>query len=295
MTSIPTWPTFAPITLEMAREITPRLLQLPDGISEYSFAGLYLFRDHYGYQVSLYKDVLIISGCWEGDRFFIVPCCRVEELVISELFKTHNYWKLVSPSFVAENTELIESAGWLVKEDRNNFDYLYLRSELAVLSGKKFHKKKNHINGFLLSHPDYHLRELGPDTREDARIVLEDWGRKELNPDKTDLAASREALDLLEFFDLRGQVLYVGDFPVAWCLAEPLADGRIVAVHFEKACTDFRGAYQFINFSFARSLPDSVVFINREQDLGDEGMRQAKMSYRPAGFVKKYRVYPLQV
>lgn len=295
MSSIPVWPTFAPITLEMAREITPRLLQLPDGISEYSFAGLYLFRDRYNYQVSLYEDLLIISGCREGQRFFITPCCRVGEQVLSELFKTHQYWKLVSPSFVAANEFFFDSTGWQVEEDRDNFDYLYLRTELAALSGKKFHKKKNHINGFLLSYPDFHVRDLGPDTREDARIVLEDWGRKELNPEQTDLSASHEALDLLEFFDMRGQVLYVGDVPVAWCLAEPVADGRIVAVHFEKARTDIRGAYQFINYCFARSLPDTVDYINREQDLGDEGMRQAKMSYRPAGFVRKYRVYPRQV
>jgi hypothetical protein len=61
------------------------------------------------------------------------------------------------------------------------------------------------------------------------------------------------------------------------------------AVHFEKARIDFRGAFQYINYAYAQSLPESVEFVNREQDLGDEGMRQAKMTYRPVGFVKKYR------
>jgi hypothetical protein len=89
---------------------------------------------------------------------------------------------------------------------------------------------------------------------------------------------------------MSGLVLYVDDFPVAWTLGEPLAGGSIMAVHFEKARTEYRGAYQYINYAFAQAMGESVVYINREQDLGDEGLRQAKLTYRPVGFVKKYRV-----
>jgi hypothetical protein len=60
------------------------------------------------------------------------------------------------------------------------------------------------------------------------------------------------------------------------------------AVHFEKALEEFKGIYQFVNQAFAASLPESYIHINREQDLGDEGLRQAKMTYRPAGFVRKF-------
>ena len=90
--------------------------------------------------------------------------------------------------------------------------------------------------------------------------------------------------------DFIGLILYVQGIPVAWCMAELTVRNTIAVVHFEKARTDFRGSYQYINYAFANSLPEHVLYINREQDLGDEGLRRAKMSYKPERFIKKYRL-----
>ncbi|GHU99931.1 hypothetical protein FACS189483_09680 [Spirochaetia bacterium] len=76
--------------------------------------------------------------------------------------------------------------------------------------------------------------------------------------------------------------------PAAYCLGESLARGRMFAVHFEKGIDEYKGIYQYINQAFAASLPGYYTHINREQDLGDEGLRQAKETYRPVGFVRKY-------
>ncbi|ULQ59014.1 phosphatidylglycerol lysyltransferase domain-containing protein [Brucepastera parasyntrophica] len=290
MSSLPAYPEFAPLSLEMAQEISPFMVQLPDGISELSFAGLFLFRNHYKYKVSCNNEILLISGETAGEKFFITPCLETGLQTVGELFETHSFWKLISPSFIEKNGEAMEKAGYVPFEDRNNFDYLYQRTDLASLSGKKFHRKKNHVNAFKAMYPDYYLKPLDLETRSDAREVLEFWGTHEENPDKTDYRAAGEALDLLDKFQMSGLVLYVDKTPVAWTLAETVAGGRIAAVHFEKARVDYRGAYQVINMEYALSLPESVEFINREQDLGNEGMRQAKMTYRPCGFVKKYRV-----
>lgn len=290
MSLIPAYPDFSPLTLEMAREISPHLVRLPDGVSEYSFAGLYLFRYRYGYEVSIHNGALIISGERAGRKFFITPCGTTGMDVIRDLFRTHVTWKLISPAFYEPHREAIAAAGYDAFEDRDNFDYLYLRSELASLSGKKFHKKKNHVNAFELSYPNHEIKPLDAATRGDAMRVLELWKSRESSPADTDYQAAKEALELLDQFDMTGLVLYVDGCPVAWTLGETVADGRTVAVHFEKGDTDYRGVYQYINYAFAQSLPESVEFINREQDLGDEGMRQAKMTYRPAGFVMKYRV-----
>lgn len=290
MSSIPAYPDFAPISLEMAREMSPYLVRLPDGVSEFSFAGLYLFRKRYDYRVSAFPHCIIVSGERDGSKFFITPCCATGPDVVRELFRGHDKWKLISPDYLAKNRELIESLGYQVEEDRENFDYLYLRSELAALSGKKFHKKKNHVNAFELAYPDHSIKPLTVDTRADALEVLESWVSHEENPDDTDYRAAKEALELLDQFAMTGLVLYVGGLAVAWTLAETVADGKMVAVHFEKARVEIKGAYQYINYAFAQSLPESVEFVNREQDLGDEGMRQAKMTYRPVGFVEKYRV-----
>ena len=290
MNSIPSYPEFAPLSLEMAREISPHLVKLPDGVSEFSFVGLYLFRYRYNYRVSMLHDFLVVSGEQGGLRFFITPCCSTGIETINELFQTHDKWKLISPAFLAQNRAAVEGAGYVVSEDRNNYDYLYLRSELASLSGKKFHKKKNHVNAFELAYPDHTVKPLGVETRDDALAVLEAWNDLEENSLDTDYRAAKEALSLLGSFEMTGLVLYVEGVPVAWTLAETVAAGRMCAVHFEKARVEYRGSYQFINYAFAQYLPETVEFINREQDLGDEGMRQAKMTYRPSGFVEKFMV-----
>lgn len=290
MSSIPAYPDFAPISLEMAREISPHLVQLPDGVSEYSFAGLYLFRYRYDYRVSIKDGLLVVSGVDGGRRFFLTPCCKTSIESIRELFHDHDEWKLISPAFLALNREAIEGAGLTVEPDRDNFDYVYLKSDLATLSGKKYHKKKNHVNAFELSYPNFSLRPLDLTTKADADAVLESWVGHEENPDDTDYRAAKESLELLDQFDMSGLVLYVDGMAVAWTLAETVAGGKMSAVHFEKARIEFRGAYQYINYAFAKSLPETIEFLNREQDLGDEGMRQAKLTYRPSGFVEKFRV-----
>ena len=235
------------MSLEMAKKISPQLVQLPDGISEYTFAGLYLFRYVYNYEVSLKDDLLIISGEKNGQRFFITPCCMTSIETIDELFLSHDFWKLISPHFIEKNNEEFQKAGYVPEPDRDNFDYVYLRSDLATLSGKKFHKKRNHVNAFELAYPNHSVKPLDLSTRADAREVLEHWASHQENPEKTDYRAAVEALELLEHFDMNGLVLYVDSVPVAWTLAETVAAGTMAVVHFEKARVDFRGAYQFIN------------------------------------------------
>jgi len=124
----------------------------------------------------------------------------------------------------------------------------------------------------------------------DAITVLERW-RDEKGEDG-DFKAAREALDLYRELGMRGAVYYVDGKPAGYALGEPLAKARMFAVHFEKAAGGYKGIYQFINQAFAQALPPYFKYVNREQDLGDEGLRQAKMTYRPVGFVRKYRVQP---
>ena len=78
---------------------------------------------------------------------------------------------------------------------------------------------------------------------------------------------------------------------MAWSIGEFLPDEKTYLVHFEKGDSNYKGVYQFINNATVKNLPESVLFINREQDLGDEGMRQAKLTYRPCGFINKYLAF----
>ena len=284
---IPVFPEFMPITLEMRPDIRSLLSKIPDGVSEFTFSNLFLFRKRYGYEVSMVRDKTLVITGRRGDRsFFMTPCAAPGRSVLMELFDRCGYWKCIPDSVLAPCRACLECRGLDITEDRDNFDYLYLRSNLAELPGKKYHKKRNLVNAFENVY-SCTTRPLDVATAEDALAVLDQWRiGKEIDGD---YEAAREALELSDRLEMRGLVYYIGEKPVAWCLGEELARGKMFAVHFEKAVDGYKGLYQFVNRTFAASLPDTVRFINREQDLGNDGLRQAKMSYRPSGFVRKYQ------
>ena len=286
--SVPVFPEFAPVSLEMRDALYPALNMIKDGISEFTFSNLYLFRHTYGYRVSRVPgETFIIEGSKLGKSFFYVPCALPEKAVLDQLMAGHDYLKNLSESQADAHRVALEQWGYSVVEDRDNFDYLYQRTALAELSGKTYHKKRNLVNAFLNSY-SYEQKPMRKDNVGDALAVLERW--RELKGFEGDYAASREALELFEVLGMRGCVYYVDGRAAGWCLGEPLAKGRMFAVHFEKGIESYKGIYQFINQAFAQALPGYFRYINREQDLGDDGLRQAKMTYRPCSFVNKYRV-----
>ena len=272
--------------LELKPEMHPHLSMTPDGVSEYTFSNLYLFREQYHYRISRILDsTFIISGEKNGKKFFMTPCAVPPRGILTELFDTHDFWKGISDSVLGPNRVHLEQWGIEVSEDRDNFDYLYLRTDLAELSGKKYHKKRNLVNAFINSYR-YENRPLTKDLVPEAVRVLDKWVADKGS--QGDYTAAREALELYDTLNMRGAMYYVDGKPAGWCLGESLAKGRMFAVHFEKGIDEYKGIYQFINQAFAASLPRYYTHINREQDLGDEGLRQAKMTYRPSGFVRKY-------
>jgi hypothetical protein len=215
----------------------------------------------------------------------MTPCDIPPREILTELFNTHDYWKGISDSVLAPNRVHLEQWGIEVTEDRDNFDYLYLRTDLAELSGKKYHKKRNLVNTFINSYK-YEKRPLTKNLIPEAMQVLDKW--VENKGESGDYNSAKEALELFDVLKMKGAMFYVDEKPAGWCLGESLAKGRMFAIHFEKGLDEYKGIYQFINQAFAESLPRYYKYINREQDLGEEGLRQAKMTYRPAGFVQKY-------
>ena len=293
---ISNYPDFVPLDLGLREEIHPKLALTTDGLSEFTFSNLYLFRNRYHYKTSKGPDgELIISGVSpiDNSKFFMIPCGFPGYDLLESLFKTHDYWKNIPSSLVESSNgslplrQHLEQQGISISEDRDNFDYLYHRTDLAALSGKKFHKKKNQVNAFKKVWPDHKGQPLSPDLMPDALEVLECWKRDK--GEEGDYLAAKEALELYTILELQGMVYYAGEKPVAYCMGESAVEGTIFSIHFEKALDQYKGVYQYMNQAFAGSLPEGVTFINMEQDLGDEGLRQAKMTYRPAGFVKKYR------
>jgi len=282
---IPKYPESTEITMELRPELHPHFQKLSEGIAEFSFANIYLFRELHNYRISRFEeeDDICITGRDNQNPFFMLPFGLPGKDVLEILFHDHSSMKAAS----GEQAKKLENMGYTVMEDRDNFDYLYLREDLANLTGRKFHKKRNLIKAFLNNY-EYQGEPLLDEYIPAALDILETWRKGRDNPG--DYYAAKEALEKSWDLQLCGGIYYVDGKPVAYSLGEEIAYGEVFVIHFEKAVIDYKGLYQFINQSFSAILPEKYKMINREQDLGNPGLRKAKESYHPCGFVKKYRV-----
>lgn len=181
-----------------------------------------------------------------------------------------------------------------LEEDRGQWEYLYLQSDLANLAGARFHKKKNHYNSYVKAYgePDYesiHLKLVN-----DVLAVQEHWCQWHECEDSPSLLAENEAIRRVlthwsEFRNMYGGSLCVDEMMIAFSVGEKL-DSETLGVHFEKGLNGYKGVYQAMNLQFARHAGEGFKWINRAQDLDEEGLRQAKMTYMPADFLRKFRV-----
>jgi hypothetical protein len=284
--TIPKYPDSAEISIDMRPVLHPIFKALADGISEFTFANIYLFRRTHNYRISvLANELFVITGQDGENPFFMLPFGLPDENSIGELFK--NYHTMKAATF--QQAEKLKTMGYSVSEDRDNFDYLYSLEDMVNLTGRKFHKKKNLLHIFVKNN-ECQAKPLLEEYRDEALQILEQWDDQHNGPN--DLHAAKEALEKMWPLQLCGGIFYIDQQPVAYCLGEELALGKSFVIHFEKAviAEDFKGIYQYINQAFASILPEKYKTINREQDLGDTGLRQAKMSYRPVDFIKKYKV-----
>ncbi len=179
--------------------------------------------------------------------------------------------------------------------DRNNFDYVYNIDDLADLKGRKFQKKRNHLNRFRTLYPNWRTETLTPVNMDAVREIAADWYRIRIEQDPTadfhlEQRALRRALERHDALGLEGMVLYDGDRPIAFSIASQLSEDTM-DVHFEKAREDVDGAYPAINQAFSQYLRDKYLhirYLNREEDMGIEGLRKAKLSYCPDHMTEKY-------
>ena len=179
--------------------------------------------------------------------------------------------------------------------DRDSFDYVYAIDDLADLKGRKFQKKRNHANRFDAEHPDFRVLPLDEKTRAAAFCLLQSWYRNRaeidpLNDFHLEKLATERAFAFQKQLELEGIVLADGDEILAFTMGSFLTPDTM-DIHFEKAREDVPGAYNAINREFARYLRSKypqLKWLNREDDMGLEGLRKAKLSYNPDHMVEKY-------
>lgn len=178
---------------------------------------------------------------------------------------------------------------YIFEESRDAFDYIYLRSDLAELSGKRYHGKRNHISAFSKKH-DWVYKPITSDNIAEVKLCAEKW--YEENADRVDKYLRCESrgvetvLDNMELLNVKGGAIYADGKVVAFTLGSQISR-EIFDIHIEKALSDYAEGYTVINREFARTL-DGYKYINREDDMGLEGLRKAKLSYKPTILLKKY-------
>lgn len=169
-------------------------------------------------------------------------------------------------------------------------DYVYETEKMIRLSGKKYHGKKNHINQFKAANPDWLYEKISDDNVEECFQMALRWRRDngcEEDPEKSsEMCVTLNSLRLHKELEMSGGLLRVNGEVVAFTLGEPVCDDTFV-VHIEKAYADVRGAYPMINQQFLEHEAAGYMYVNREEDTGDEGLRKAKQSYHPVFMVQK--------
>lgn len=179
-----------------------------------------------------------------------------------------------------------------IRPERDWFDYLYLAKDLAELKGKRYHGQKNHINKFQSLYPDYQFREI-----DDSNIgeILDFYKTFLLGYQKENAIAVEEkekTLEVLEnmaMYQMIGGALYIDRKAVAFSLGEKMND--VLYVHIEKADTQYKGIYAtLVNQFVKRYAGGEILFVNREEDVGDPGLRTSKLSYHPIELIEKYTI-----
>lgn len=180
-------------------------------------------------------------------------------------------------------------------EDRDSFDYVYAIEDLAELKGRKFQKKRNFANRFDQAHPNFQILPLDETTRAAAFCMLQAWyAHREETVPHSDFVLEKLAVERAFAFqkqlDLEGVVLVDEGEIIAFAMGSFLTHDTF-DIHFEKAREDIPGAYNAINRGFARHLREKypqLKWLNREDDMGLEGLRKAKLSYNPDHMIEKY-------
>ena len=287
---------FQPIRIELAADYHRLLRLTPQVASDYSFANVWGWAREYGLEWAFDNDLVWIRQK-EPQPAYWAPLGPWNRIDWPAALGCHDF----SPGFKRVPETLADlwrnqcASALRIEEDRDNWDYIYDVEELVTLSGNRFHKKKNLLNQFKKQNV-YRFESFSAAMIEQALALQDDWCTWRDCEDSEVLSAENRAIQRVfinwnAFPELLGGVIMVEDIIVAYTIAEPL-DAETVVIHFEKGCPAHKGIYQAINQMFLESLGGRFRLVNREQDLGDEGLRKAKLSYHPVAFNKKFRVFP---
>ena len=294
---------FKPISAKDIDRLTPFYMMRRNKTCDSVFLESFLWREYYNVRYAIWEDrALLWLMEYKGRVFSAMPLCREEDLkeafhVLEQYFNEELGYPLVINLADEEAVKCLNLSPehYLVKEEEGAADYIYSAEALKTLSGKKLHKKKNHLNAFKRNYEGrYEYRTLTCDYIQDVWKFLDRWREKKGEDVEEHLdfevRGIHEILRNCCSLNIRMGGIYVDGELEAFSIGSYNPLERMAVIHIEKANPEMRGLYQLINQQFLLEEFPGIELVNREDDLGLEGLRKAKMSYCPIDFAKKYLV-----
>lgn len=283
---------FKPIALEDRQAITAYTLSGSSQICDLAFSNLYGWAERYRTSWAIIHSTLVISfqPLGRSHPAFLMPICDSADSfrscldTLKTLADSEGYPLVlmgVTPRCREKLDELVPGAFRYIS-DGGAQDYIYLRERMCTLSGKSLQSKRNHINKFERLYPDYTYEEITETNLAECLAIEEAWlsSAGEEGGERDEHRMIQRITSALNTLELQGGALRVGGRIVAFSLGSPI-NATTFGVHVEKALTEYEGAFTMINREFARHIPEQYIYINREEDLGIEGLRKSKLSYKP--------------
>ncbi len=270
--------------------------EYPSKSCERTFANVFLWSRHYPVTFAIVENALVFRS--EGKQeAFTYPAGKPEDVknALEFLMKCMKEKEKPFLLYMVTKEQFEQLDAWYpgsfeIAYERDAADYIYETEKLITLSGKKLHAKRNHINNFKANHENWSYETMSEENIEECFQMALRWrnenGCEEDEEKNAEMCATLNALRLFRELELVGGLLKVDNEVVAFTIGEPISDDTFV-VHIEKAYADVQGAYPMINQQFVEHECTNYKYINREEDTGSEGLRKAKLSYRPAFLVEK--------
>jgi len=284
----PVYPVLKPVGLEDKDSITGYLERFPPEVCELNFANIFIWRAIERPRWTVIRERLCILMEPPGEPPYILPPVGAEPFqeTIEDCLR-------LAPRLSRVPESMVRSLGpdFRSEPDPGHFDYVYLAADLAELKGKKYDGKRNRIHKFERQH-DYRYVEVGGDCPIDCRRLLDEWLEAKAG-NGWDLEAQRavvgEALSHFAELGLKGGGIEVEGRLAAFSIGTRLNSDTAV-IMIEVVDPAFDGLAQLMNREFVRNAWSGLTAVNREQDLGIDGLRKAKQSYHPHHLVKKFNV-----
>ncbi len=287
---------FQPITLEKKEEYT-RLLQNAQGGCEYAFANLYLWGRQ---RAVVVQGQLALFSQFSRRSVYPYPAGPGDKKAVLDAMIKDAAQRGIPCRITGLNQDIIaQMEAWYPGKfrfhcDRDSYDYVYDIHDLADLKGRKYQPKRNYVNRFKQNYPQCTLEKLTRENLPQVETMAKRWydARRQQDPSgdyHMEQSALKKAFRDFTALDLEGMALLQEDEVIAFTMGSRL-NADTFDIHFEKALAGYDGAYAVINQGFARYLREAypqVQYLNREDDLGLESLRKAKLSYGPHHLVEK--------